>query len=120
MASRFQVTPVSDQQAATVEAWAISTGRSVSSLCASLLDQAVTASIAKGEIPSHVIEMVQELFEPERKLALLEVQLAQLKARNSGFLSFEARIAVAQDAIEEQMAATTKVAKKAKIRAITE
>ena len=102
MASRLQITPVSDRQAALIEMWALSEGRSVSSLGASLLDQAVTAALSRGEVPAHVVEGLEEIFEPEREIARLTAELNQAKTRNEGFLSLQGKIATLKEAIEEE------------------
>ena len=102
MASRFQVTPVSDHQAVLIEMWANGTGRSVSSLCASLLDQAVTEALAKGEVPNQVVDAVEELFAPERELARLTAELAQAKIRNASFISMNGQIARLKEEIEDE------------------
>jgi len=114
MASKFQVTPVSEHQAQLIQAWAVSTGRPVSALCASLLDQAVSSAMEQGRIPTNVTEMVDELFEEERELARLEVQLAQLKARNSRFVSLNGLIAATKYEIEEEKASKQNTLKQSK------
>ena len=72
----------------------------------------------QGRIPTNVTEMVDELFEEERELARLEVQLAQLKARNSRFVSLNGLIAATKYEIEEEKASKQKTLKQSKKTAI--
>jgi len=107
MAARLAFTPVSEQQAVLIETWAASTGRSVSALCASLLDEAVTAALDKMHIPGSVVAVVDELFAGDFEHAKLTAELTVLKTRK-GFLSDEARINILKQEIQE-----IKIAKKA-------
>jgi len=68
----------------------------------------------QGRIPTNVTEMVDELFEEERELARLEVQLAQLKARNSRFVSLNGLIAATKYEIEEEKASKQNTLKQSK------
>lgn len=102
LATKFQVTPISEYQAQVISAWAIATGRPVSALCAGLLDQAFNAAMDQGRIPASVIEMVDEAFEPEREIARLTVELAQAKNRNESFLSYAGKAHTLKEQIQEE------------------
>lgn len=104
MADKLQITPPSRYAATLLELWATSTGRTLSSLCASLLDQALTAAIEQGRVPSAVVAMADEIFEPERQLARLEVEHGRLGDHNSSFTSIQGRIAYLQQAIDTEAA----------------
>ena len=102
MATKFQVTPISEYQAQVISAWAIATGRPVSALCAGLLDQAFNTALDEGRIPSSVIEMVDEAFEAEREIARLTIELAQAKYRNESFFSYAGKSHLLKEQIQEE------------------
>lgn len=59
MASRFQVSPTSEHQAAVIEAWAKLEGRSASNLCAMLLEFGLRYAETQGLMPQPIADRLR-------------------------------------------------------------
>ena len=64
--TRITITPTSEAHADLLTNWAILEGRTLSSLCSNLLENAINDAISKGTVNPQALEMMNELINVRR------------------------------------------------------
>ena len=84
--TRITITPTSEAHADLLTNWAILEGRTLSSLCSNLLENAINGAISKGTVNPQALEMMNELINVRRNKLKFEygktLTLEKEKAEN--------------------------------------